>query len=94
MTRLYRANVNDSLFSDDGLGWFVQYGTPRTIDGTPMVQLSHGIFPAAGWFAEHHDAVNDAARRIEHLAHRLLDQAAKLRADAAKEAAKKAVVTA
>lgn len=93
MTHLYKAYVNESGLKTDGLGWFVQFGTPRTVDAKPMVDLGHAIVSAEGWHAERHDAVNEAAGRIEQLAHRLLDQAAKLRMEAATEAAKKAVVT-
>lgn len=93
MTKLYQAYVNEFSIKDGGLGWYVQFGEPRTIDGTPMVNLGHAIVPAEGWHASRHAAVNAAASRIEAIGHRLLDQAAKLRDEAATEAAKKAVVT-
>ena len=49
-----------------------------------MVKLTGGVLvPAAGWHAEHADAVLEAAKRIEDLGHRLLTQAATLRAQAA-----------
>ena len=84
MTNLYKASVSDHQFSQHGIGYFVQYGQPLTVDGTPMVKLSGGVLvPAAGWHAEHSDAVLEAAQRVEALGHRLLAQADRLRAEAA-----------
>ena len=84
MTNLYKASVSDHQFSQHGIGYFVQYGQPLTIDGTPMVKLTGGVLvPAKGWHAEHGDAVLEAAQRIEALGHRLLAQADRLRAEAA-----------
>ena len=82
MTKLYKTTVNDTCLSSNGLGHFTQVGTPRTVDGTPMVQMSHGLFPANGWHATHGDAVLEAAQRIEALGHRLLAQADKMRDEA------------
>ena len=85
MTKLYKTTVNDSHMRADGLGFFTQYGEPRTIDGTPMVVLPYGVMvPAEGWHADHGDALLDAAKRVEELGHRLLAQADRLREDAAK----------
>lgn len=85
MTKLYKTTVNDSHMRADGLGFFTQYGEPRTIDGTPMVVLPYGVMvPATGWHADHGDALLDAAKRVEELGHRLLAQADRLREDAAK----------
>ena len=84
MTNLYKASVSDHQFSQHGIGYFVQYGQPMTIDGTPMVKLSGGVLvPAKGWHSEHSDAVLEAAQRVEALGHRLLAQADRLRAEAA-----------
>lgn len=85
MTRLYKATVNDSWMRSQGLGWFVQFGEPRTVDGTPMVQLSSGIFPATGWHADEQSAVREAADRIERIGHKLIRQAVNMRIEAAKE---------
>ena len=86
MTKLYKTTVNDSHMNADGLGFFTQYGEPRTIDGTPMVVLPHGVMVlAAGWHADHRGALLDAAQRIVKLGHRLIAQADKMRADAEKE---------
>jgi hypothetical protein len=82
MTKLYHAEVNDSWFRADGLSWYVTFGEARTVDSEPMVQLNHGIFPAEGWHENRADAVRAAADRIEQLGHRLLDQAARVRAEA------------
>lgn len=84
MTNLYKSSVSDHHFSQHGIGYFVQYGQPMTIDGTPMVKLSGGVLvPAKGWHSEHSDAVLEAAQRVEALGHRLLAQADRLRAEAA-----------
>lgn len=84
MTNLYKASVSDHNVGKDGIGYFVQYGQPMTIDGTPMVKLSGGVLvPAKGWHSEHSDAVLEAAQRVEALGHRLLAQADRLRAEAA-----------
>ena len=32
MTKLYKTTVNDSHMRADGLGFFTQFGEPRTID--------------------------------------------------------------
>lgn len=82
MTRLYKATVNDTWMHADGLGWFTQFGEPRTVDGTPMVQLSGGIFPAEGWHADERSAVREAADKIEQIGFKLLRQATDMRAKA------------
>lgn len=86
MTRLWKATVNDIWMHSEGLGWFTQFGEPRTVDGTPMVQLSSGIFPATGWHPDEQSAVREAADKIEQIAFKLISQAAHMRAKAAKEA--------
>ena len=85
MTRLYQGQVGDSWFRAEGLGWYVTFGEARTVDGEPMVQLNHGIFPAHGWYADKADAVRAAADRIEELGFLLVRQAAQVRAEAEKE---------
>lgn len=82
MDKVYQGQVNDTWMNPDGLGWYVTFATPRTVDGQPMVQMRHGIFPADGWHADRADAVRDVADRLEQLGNRLLDQAAKVRAEA------------
>ena len=85
MTKLYKTTVNDSHMRAEGLGFFTQYGEPRTIDGTPMVALPYGVFvPAEGWHADKRGALLDAAQRIVELGHRLLAQADKVREEAEK----------
>ena len=84
MTNLYKASVSDHNFTKNGVGYFVQYGHPQTVGGTPMVKLTSGVLvPATGWHAEYGDALLEAAQRIEALGHRLLAQADRLRAEAA-----------
>jgi hypothetical protein len=85
MTRLYQGQVSDSWFRAEGLGWYVTFGEARSVDGEPMVQLNHGIFPADGWYADKADAVRAAADRIEELGFRLVRQAAQVRAEAESE---------
>lgn len=86
MTKLYKTTVNDSHMRADGLGFFTQFGEPRTIDGTPMVVLPYGVMvPAEGWHADQRGALLEAAQRIVELGHRLIAQADRLRADAEKE---------
>ena len=86
MTRLYKTTVNDSNIQSDGIGFFTQYGEPRTVDGTPMVLMPYGVLvPAAGWHADRRGALLEAAQRVVELGLRLLAQADKIRAEAEKE---------
>jgi hypothetical protein len=82
MSKLFKPEVNDSWFRVDGLGWWVAFGEARTVDGERHVQMKHAMFPAEGWHENRADAVRAAADRIEQLGHRLLDQAARVRAEA------------
>jgi len=82
MSKLFKPEVNDSWFRVDGLGWWVAFGDSRMVDGVPHVEMKHCIFPAEGWHENRADAVRAAADRIEHLGHRLLAQAARVRAEA------------
>jgi hypothetical protein len=85
MTKLYKTTVNDTGMRSTGLGFFTQYGEPRTIDGTPMVVLPHGVMvPAEGWHPDQRGALLEAAQRIVELGHRLLAQADRMRAEADK----------
>jgi hypothetical protein len=85
MTRLYKTSVNDFNVRSDGLGFFTQYGEPRTVDGTPMVQMPHGVLvPAAGWHPDERGALLEAAQRVVELGQRLLAQADRMRAEAEK----------
>lgn len=86
MTRLWRSTVNDTWMHTEGLGWFIQFGTPRTVDGTPMVQLASGIVAATGWHADEQSAVREAADKIEQIGLKLLRQAADMRAKATEAA--------
>lgn len=86
MTNLYKSSVSDHLFTKDGIGYFVQHGEPQTVGGNPMVKLTGGVLvPARGWHAGYGDALLEAAQSIEALGHRLLAQADRLRADAARK---------
>lgn len=92
MTQLHKGFTGEA-FGSDGISFWIQSGEPYTVNGTPMVQLGHSLVLAQGWHADKAAAVLEVASRIETLGERLLAQAAKLRQDAAEEAAKKAVVT-
>lgn len=90
---LYKGYLADTGIRSDGLGWWMQTGTGLIVDGTQMVEIGHAILNESGWHSDRCDALLDVARQVEQLGHRLLAQADTLRADAAKEAARKAVVT-
>lgn len=78
MTKLYSAYVG----SIDLHHW-VQDGQPITVEGTPMVRLSHGaITPATGWRATKSEALLDAADKIEAMRAKLLQESIKLRQQA------------
>lgn len=88
MTKLYKTTVNDTGMRSDGLGFFTQYGEPRTVDGTPMVVLPYGVMvPATGWHADQRGALLEAAQRVVDLGHRLLAQADRMRDEANKKEA-------
>ena len=77
--QLYQIDTGVEI-GDRGLFLFTTSGTPRTIDGQPMVKTRWGIIvPAAGFHATLAEAQAEAATKIEALARRLLDQAASLR---------------
>ena len=84
MTKLFKTTVNDSWLNSDGIGHFTQWGTPRTVDGVPMVQMPHGLFPADGWHASERESIKHAAHRVEAIGHRLLAQADRMRVEADK----------
>ena len=84
MTKLFKTTVNDSWLHLDGIGHFTQSGTPRTVDGVPMVQMPHGLFPADGWHTSEQESIKHAAQRVEALGHLLLAQADRMRAEADK----------
>ena len=86
MSQLYKVTVHERI-QTDGLTVFVDEGRPYTVEGTPMVRMSNVLVPADGWHSSKAAALTSAAERIEHLAHRLLAQAGRIRSDAAKEAA-------
>ena len=82
MSKMFKPEVNDSWFRADGLGWWVAFGEATKLEGQRYVQMKHAMFPADGWHDNRADAVRAAADRIEQLGHRLLDQAARVRAEA------------
>lgn len=87
MSKLYTAYVSGS----DVHHW-IDEGDPLTVEATPMVRLSHGaIVPASGWVASKKDAMLVAARKIDALAIKLIEKAAKLRQQATEAADAKTV---
>lgn len=77
--KLHKVQVGCSVWAD-GVSTVSLVGTPRTIDGSPMVQLAHGpIMPADGWHATEAEAKAAAANEIEKLGRGLLDQAKRFR---------------
>lgn len=87
MTQLHRVQVADSGFTQAGVHYYVEHGTPMTVAGTPMVAIYGLLMPAAGWHAHESDAQREAADRIEALGRRLLTQAEALRTEAARQEA-------
>ena len=80
--RLYKTTVGDSNFTHLGLGWFTQFGTPRTVDGTPMVAIHGVLVPAKDWFSSEADSMRAAAARLDELGNRLFAQADRMRGEA------------
>lgn len=82
---VYKIDIHDRRDSDGLLTWVVK-GQPVTVDGVRMVKLAHGtIVPADGFVDTLAEAKQEAARQIEMIGHRVLAQADRLRAEAAKE---------
>lgn len=80
---VFRLDFYDAAIRGDGLMTHVSKGIPVLFNGDPMVQLSHGtIVDSEGWHADLGSAKRAAADQIEQLGNRLMEQAAKLRAEA------------
>lgn len=77
--KLYKIQVGSSVYGG-GISTVPLTGTARTIDGTPMVQLSQGaIVPAVGWHATEAEAKAAAADEIELVGRGLFHQAKQLK---------------
>lgn len=77
--KLFKIQIGSSVWGG-GVGTVALEGTPRTIDGTPMVQLAHGaIVPADGWFPTEAEAKAKAADEIELIGRSLFHQAKQLK---------------
>jgi hypothetical protein len=82
-SEVFRYDIYEAAINRDGLMTYVNRGVPVLFNGDPMVQLAHGtIVDSEGWHADLGSAKRAAADRIEQLGTRLMEQAAKLRADA------------
>ena len=81
--QLHKIDVGMQVWNR-GLGTIELFGSPITVEGTPMVKLAHGaIVLAKGWHANKADAQAEAADKIEEIARQLMEQAASLRTAAA-----------
>lgn len=77
--KLHKIQIGSSVWGG-GISTVALKGTPRTIDGTPMVQLAHGaIVPADGWCATEAEAKAKAADEIEMIGRNLFHQAKQLK---------------
>jgi hypothetical protein len=82
-SEVFRYDIYEAAINRDGLMTYVNKGVPVLFNGDPMVQLAHGtIVDSEGWHADLGSAKRAAADYIEQLGTRLMEQAAKLRADA------------
>jgi hypothetical protein len=80
MSTLYRCIVG--IASLDGVPFTVVQGTPVTVDGTPMVRLSHGVIvPADGYSPDEATAKARAADEVEAVGRKILEQAQQLRGE-------------
>ena len=82
-SEVFRYDIYETAINRDGLMTYVNKGVPVLFNGDPMVQLAHGtIVDSEGWHADLGSAKRAAADQIEQLGARLMEQAAKLRAEA------------
>jgi hypothetical protein len=83
MSKRHKVDVHGTLGARGVTTWLVS-GEGIVVGGEPMVRLSHGaIVPDRGFFDTVADAKQQAAGEIEVLAHKLLQQADAMRAEAA-----------
>ena len=86
MSDLYSADIFDSSIGEHGVFVHVTKGRPITVEGEPHVRTPYGsIVRAKGFFPTLAEAQLEAAGKIEEMARRLTDQAARMRAEATKE---------
>lgn len=82
-SEVFRYDIYEAAINRDGLMTYVNKGVPVLFNGDPMVQLAHGtIVDSEGWHADLGLAKRAAADQIEQLGTRLMEQAARLRAEA------------
>ena len=84
MSTMYRIELADGAISKStGIGMWTTTGEPVTVDGVPMVRLSHGtIIRAEGFYASKREALRAAAESIDGLRAVLAGQAERMRAEA------------
>ena len=82
MDAMYRLDIGSQIDSR-GVSTFMQKGEAVTVEGAPMVRLSHGVIVRAhGWCQDKVQAQLAAAAQIEEMGRSLLAQAEQLRAAA------------
>lgn len=85
MTQLFRLEVGETV-RGDGITTYMNVGEPVTVNGTPMVRLSHGtIVSATGFSPTRQQARLRAAGRIEDMGRVILAQAERLRSEEASD---------
>lgn len=84
MSELYRLDVwNGAPLSGGEVMTNWQKGTPITIDGTPMVRLTHGvIIKADGFSTDKKAALLRAAMDVEAIGRKIIAQAERLSKEA------------
>lgn len=80
MEAMYRVDIGH-IIDSRGVSTFEQRGERVSVDGQPMVRLTHGVIVRAhGWSDDPEDARLRAAMKIEEMGRCLLAQAEKMRA--------------
>jgi hypothetical protein len=86
MSDLYSVDIFNSSIGEDGVVVHLTKGRPITVEGEPHVRTTYGsVVPARAFFPTLAEAHLAAAGKIEEMARRLTDQAARMRAEATKE---------
>lgn len=79
MGTMYQLQIGSQIDSR-GVSTWMQKGEEVTVEGAPMVRLSHGVIVRAhGWFHDQAEAHRSAAAKIEEMGRRLIAQAEHLR---------------
>lgn len=81
--KFYRVYLADTMIGRDGLSYWTQEGEAIQVGGIEMVQMPHAIVPAGGFHPSKEAAIQTAAEHVERLGHRLIEQARRMRTQAA-----------